>query len=304
MKFKLKLNKLLLFQITTAVLFIALMAVWMTGGSLVVAGDKDTVATNTVDFLNSKYSTSATLVSSEETNGVYKVTVDVQGQQADIYVTKDGNMIFPGSIEVTGTDGSQQQQTQQNVTKSDKPVVQLFVMSFCPYGQQAENTMLPVVKLLENKVTIEPHFIVSVEGTTVNSLHGEYEANEDMRQACMIQEYNVTKLWEYVKVFNGVCSSSDIDTCWKEKAQSVGINTTKIENCFENDGIALMKAEQALSEQYGVQGSPTLIINGVTYSGARTPEAYKTGICSGFTTEPTECGQTVSENGTTAAGSC
>jgi hypothetical protein len=54
----------------------------------------------------------------------------------------------------------------------------------------------------------------------------------------------------------------------------------------------------------GVSGSPTLIINNVDYSGARTAEAYKTAICSGFTAEPTECSQTLSEDSTSANGSC
>jgi len=307
MKLKIKSNKLLLsFQITTAVLFVALIAVLLNGGSLPIAGDKDTVATNTVNFINNNFDAALTLVKSEETNGVYNVTYASQGQQGNLYVTKNGQFIFPTAIPVdqVTTAAQAQQQTQQNITKSDKPIVQLFVMSFCPYGQQAEDTMLPVVALLGNKVTVEPHFIVNVEGTTVNSLHGAYEANEDMRQACIIQEYSVAKFWEYVKVFNGNCTSSNIDTCWKEKAQLAGINVATIETCVQTDGISLMKAEQALSEQNSVSGSPTLLINGAAYSGARTPDAYKLGICSGFTTEPTECGQTVSTAATTAAGNC
>lgn len=60
--------------------------------------------------------------------------------------------------------------------KTDKPVAQLYVMSFCPYGIQAETTMKPVVDLLGSKVSIEPHFIVSVKDDTVTSLHGYNEA--------------------------------------------------------------------------------------------------------------------------------
>jgi len=59
-----------------------------------------------------------------------------------------------------------------------------------------------------------------------------------------------------------------------------------------------------LAEQYGVTGSPTLIINGVEYSGSRSSEAYKQAICDAFTTAPSECSQTLSETSSTATGGC
>lgn len=43
-----------------------------------------------------------------------------------------------------------------------------------------------------------------------------------------------------------------------------------------------------------MQGSPTLILNGVEVSSARTPEAVKQLICSGFVSPPAECSQTLS----------
>ncbi|MCL5090378.1 MAG: DsbA family protein [Patescibacteria group bacterium] len=45
--------------------------------------------------------------------------------------------------------------------KSAKPEVKFFVMSFCPYGNQAEAGLEPVYQLLKNKVTWSPRYIVS-----------------------------------------------------------------------------------------------------------------------------------------------
>lgn len=45
--------------------------------------------------------------------------------------------------------------------KSDRPQVKFFVMSFCPYGNQIEDTLRPVFDLLKNKVSIVPHYILN-----------------------------------------------------------------------------------------------------------------------------------------------
>ena len=49
-----------------------------------------------------------------------------------------------------------------------------------------------------------------------------------------------------------------------------------------------------MNKQYGVAGSPTLVINGQVVSPNRTPEAYKQAICMGFETMPEQFAQTLS----------
>ena len=85
-----------------------------------------------------------------------------------------------------------------------------------------------------------------------------------------------------------------------------GINTAQIETCASgSQGIALLKTDESDANQNGAMGSPTLIINGVTYNGARTPEAYKEAICNSFTTAPAECNTTLSgSQGATASAGC
>lgn len=45
--------------------------------------------------------------------------------------------------------------------KTTKPEIKFFVMSFCPYGNQAELGLEPVYQLLKDKVTWTPRYIVS-----------------------------------------------------------------------------------------------------------------------------------------------
>ncbi|RLC35705.1 hypothetical protein DRH14_00195 [Candidatus Shapirobacteria bacterium] len=44
-------------------------------------------------------------------------------------------------------------------TKSKKPELKFFVMSFCPYGNQIEDVIRPVAELLKDKTDIRPQYI-------------------------------------------------------------------------------------------------------------------------------------------------
>ncbi len=266
------------------------------------AGDK------AVDFINGNLvqpGTSASLISTEDAGSMYKVIFSYQGNQFTFYMTKDGKYLSQSAWDTSEKIATEQTQQQpQEIPKTDKPIVQLFVMSFCPYGIQAENAMKPVVDLLGSKVTIEPHFIVSVSGTAVSSLHGDYEAKEDMRQACILKNYGQIVFWNYVDYINNNCNKNNLDSCWKDAAKNASVDFTKIESCVTSEGLNLMKTEETLSNQNGVSGSPTLIINGVISNSGRTPEAYKQAICSAFSTQPSECSQTLSSTGSTTTGGC
>lgn len=303
---KLKIN---IFQAISILLAIGLVAsIKFRPIGCFVAGDPNLVGQNTVNFINENLlpdGIRARLKEATIENKMYKLVIEVQGRSSDVYVSGDGKLLFPAAIDMTEEIPKQEIKTAKfDAPDSETPEVMLFVMSFCPFGQQAENAMIPVVELLGDKVTIEPHFIVSVSGEDVNSLHGEFEAKEDMRQACIWKEYGQKVFWSYIKEFNGICNRENIDTCWKEKAEAVGIDVSKIEECVNKEGIELMKADEELTNQYGVRGSPTLIINGEEYYGPRTPDAFKDAICSGFIDPPSECEQNLTTTTEAGSGTC
>ncbi|MEI6627429.1 MAG: hypothetical protein WCL61_02435, partial [bacterium] len=114
--------------------------------------------------------------------------VEVQGQTYDSYITKDGKWLFPQAYEIkpatsTATTTAQvgtetQQPTAKPVSKNDKPVVELFVMSYCPYGTQAEKGILPAVKALGNKIDFKLKFVAY-------TMHGDKETQENLLQYCI-----------------------------------------------------------------------------------------------------------------------
>ena len=286
-------------------------------GRMLPLTDQNEIANKTIEFLNKNIitgNTTASLDSVSEASGILNITVLYQGRKIPIYVTEDGKFLIlssPIDTSVPITQPTQQQPTE--TPKTDTPTVQLFVMAFCPYGIQAENAMKPVVDLLGSKADIQVHFIATVSGTTpdtVQSLHGPVEAQEDLRQVCIMKYYDQKTYWNYVMSIDATCSgqrtnTTAYDACWKSAAKNASIDATKIDTCSKgSDGMTLIKADADLSSSQGVSGSPTLIINGVTYNGDRTPDAYKEGICNAFNTKPSECSQNLSTTGTAASGGC
>jgi hypothetical protein len=193
------------------------------------------------------------------------------------------------------------------VVKSDKPVVDLYVMSFCPYGNKAEDTMLPVYNLLKEEVEFNINFIVNTSGDSVSSLHGNPEVVQNEREACVLKNYDLNKMLNFMVYVNDNCGSNG--SCWENGAKALGIDTKKITDCVASDGLALMKASEAASNEANASGSPTMLINGVPSTAVYAygnSEAYKAAICAAFNNAPADCSVALTGDATAATqgGSC
>lgn len=254
-----------------------------------------------------------------ESYGMYKMKINIgDGQSVDSYVSKDGKLFFPQALdmeEVSGEatgEGSTQTPVAQDIPKNDKPSVELFVMTHCPYGTQMEKGILPAIEALGNKVDFEIKF-------NDYAMHGEKELDESLVQYCIQKEQN-NKYSEYLTCF---LKNSDGAAC----LDSAGIDQNKMNSCvaktdkefsvkenFKNNkdfrgsypGFNVYKEDNA---KYGVGGSPTLIINGTEVSSGRDSASLLATICSAFEDAPEECSTTLSSatpapgfgEGTTAA---
>lgn len=159
------------------------------------------------------------------------------------------------------------------------------------------------------------------------SLHGRVEANQDVREICA---YNMvddkTIWWNFIDNINKNCDSTNADTCWEEQAKKAGLDTNKITECFNTQAAELIDKEIALTTENKVQGSPTLMINGVafppetaytsdnkgslkigkkifTQDQYRTSDAIKEAICAAFKKAPKECKTTLKATATDDTGS-
>ena len=297
----------------TTVLAVAFIASMLTGGFAMtgafVSGDGNAVANKAISFINENIlngNGEADLTGVTNAGSIYMMNFTVAGQKYAAYVSSDGKLLFPQVLDMSAVatqSPSASQQTSFNPPKTAKPTVQMFVMSFCPYGTQAEQGIGPAMTVLGKDVNFEPHFIVGVNGDTVSSLHGPNEAAEDMRQA-VIWKYWPTKFWNYVNYVNANATVNTIGTVWKDAAKAAGLDVSQIESKTASDGLDLMKTEAALAQSLGVSSSPTILINGVSYNGDRSAEAFKAAFCSAFNTEPAACSQVLSDEAIAAAGGC
>ncbi len=251
----------------------------------------------------------------QEENGIYKVSIDVNGQKFDSYVSQDGKLLFPTVIDMTKEVPTGTQATQQEVPKTDKPKDELYVFTYCPYGLQMEKTVIPVAKLLKDKIDFKIR--------QIGAMHGEYEKIEAERQLCIEKNYE-DKFLDYVLAFaadtkignckgEATCLSKELNPIYSD----LGISSSKIDNCMKDDAEKLYADEEKNAAGNGVSGSPTLIINNIETQSERNPEAVKALICSAFKSTPEECNQKLSSNNvaagfgtstttttTTSSGSC
>lgn len=177
--------------------------------------------------------------------------------------------------------------------KLEKPKVELFVMSHCPYGTQIEKGILPVADLLGDKIDFNVKFVYY-------AMHGEKELNEQMLQYCIEKDQN-SKYTTYLKCF---LKEGNSDECVSE----VGIDKAALDACVAQADTEFKITEKfndkstwsggsyppfdiykTENEEYGVGGSPTLVINGVIAQTGRDPASLLEAICTGFTNKPAEC---------------
>jgi hypothetical protein len=301
--------------VATCVLAVLLVVLLVYSGIASGAVSEKTASANLLSFIKAQGKGEATFVSAAKEGSLYQITVNYQEQDIPVDVTADGKYLVASKIPLVQEQTQPAAPEENPVPKSDKPVVELFVMSFCPYGLRAENNILPVVRLLNNSIDFKIRYIVQVAGTTINdvqSLHGINEAKEDARQLIIMRDYPA-KFYDYIAQFNANCyqygqDAAKLDVCWKNLSKSLGMDSAKIESAaYGSAGIELLKAQEALDSKYGVSGSPTLVINGVQsqsiYAGT---EATQTAICGAFNTAPAVCGtKAAAPSGSSApAGSC
>lgn len=199
---------------------------------------------------------------------------------------------------------AQLEEAKKPVPKSSKPEVLLFVMSFCPYGNVAENGMVDVIALLGDKIAFEPVYILSGSNGKYSALHGVEELNQNIREKIVFNKYGAKKWVMFTYDVNMNCTLQNAGTCWKEAAVRQGIDVAAVQAEFDKNFNEIADREVALGVQYSVQSSPTLMVNGKTFNGARSADAFKQFLCSGFSVEPDECKTALSTAEGVATGSC
>lgn len=296
--------------ISTVVLAILLVGIliYPTISSTTISPDKASQKTQTFlsDYFSQSGITGAVAITEiEKISGMYQMVFSVDGQPAGkVTLSQDGKYI--GQMDIIDPETiapTQQSSESQDIPKSDKPEVELFIWSYCPYGVTAQAPFAEVSKLISNNANFQT--VLYYDG------HGPFETQQNKIQAC-IQKYSADKYENYELKFVSdvypICSQSREVSCDLEESKkvmrTVGIDSTKILSCVEDEGEALLAIDSQRAKSLGVTGSPTLVINGVKANVARDAESYKNAICSAFTDAPEQCAETLSSAAATTTGNC
>ena len=303
-----------LWKVITSILFVILIASVLTSGfglkQALVKIPADELADQTIKFINESLlqpGSVASLVEADcqQRTGLCKLTMSINDRNFDSYISADGQLLFPEAIEVEKMKQANEQAAQnqpatiEDIPKMDIPEVKLFAMALCPFGLQAEKALLPVSNLLKDHAEIKIHFVNYI-------MHEKQEIDENLRQYC-IQKQEPEKFTEYLGCF---VKDGDFEKCLSR----ANINKSRLSDCVAqtdkeygiyaayenketwlNGRFPLFKIDDELNQQYGVQGSPTMIINDQVVAPARTPESYKEAICLGFKSMPEQCFETLSD---------
>ena len=256
------------------------------------------------DFINNFLMPSgskASITETAEEYDLYKMKIDIGSESpVESYVSKDGKLFFPQAIDMNKTaqeqasaNGEQAAVAPIDVPKNDKPVVELFIMSYCPYGTQIEKGMLPVIEALGKKIDFKLKFCDY-------AMHDKKELDENLVQYC-IQKEQPEKLAAYLTCFLAEGKSADClsKNTTKNKIESCVQKTDKEFKVTENytnktdwrGSFPGFNVDKADNEKYEVGGSPTLVINGKTVSSGRDSASLLATICSAFNNAPEECNQ-------------
>ncbi len=229
-------------------------------------------------------------------NGLYKMSVALPNNQTiDAYMTKDGSKFFPqvmdlAKIESEAAGGSTAQAPVAEAPKSDKPVVEVFVMSHCPYGTQIEKGVIPVAETLKNKIDFSIKFCDY-------AMHGEKELQEQLKQYCISKE-QPGKYFAYLKCFlkagdSATCSKTaglaSVDSCIAKSDKEFSITKNFNDKSTWKGDYPPFSIFAADNTKYGVQGSPTLVINGAQVESGRDSKSLLATICTAFNNAPEEC---------------
>jgi predicted DsbA family dithiol-disulfide isomerase len=145
-------------------------------------------------------------------------------------------------------------------------VLDLFVMSQCPFGVMAEKSVMPVLQDFQDRVKFRLNFIANeeiVDGKPVfSSLHGKPEIEEDMRQLVIARDFP-----EKLHTYLDARAENYQDDNWELAAVRAGIDAQLLNKSVnDQSGQDLFSANIQKATKEGINASPTLLINGIKYT--------------------------------------
>ena len=267
------------------------------GFSGILGQSSQEIGQKAIDYINKNglSASQATLVSASDESGLIKIKIKIGENEFDSYISKDGKLLFPQAITITDSttaSAEKEQAAPTEIVKTDSPKLDAYVVSKCPYGLQMQRVVAEAIKDAPDLAKyVDIKYIGAVVDGKITAMHGDAEAQENLRQIC-IREEQPAKYWNYIS-----CHIKAGDTSGCES--SAGVDSASLNACAStaSRGLAYAQEDFDLNLKYSVTGSPTLMLGDAEVSefdfGGRTADAIKKLVCAGFNTEPNFCSTTL-----------
>lgn len=165
-------------------------------------------------------------------------------------------------------------------TAAERVRVDLYVMSMCPYGVQAENAFAPLVEKLGPALDLRIEYIASEENGKIVSLHDEPEVKGNIAQLCAAK---IAPDRGFRMILCQNRTPRDIPDNWEGCAKELGIDLAAMKRCYTTaEGQDLLRVSLKRAEAAKAEGSPTIKIAGRSYEGRRKGADLLRAICAEF----------------------
>jgi len=239
----------------------------------------------------------------KEVSGVYAFDLLINGQKYQSFISKDGRWLFPGGQKVDEIMGNALGSTTQakkltcnDLDKAEKAELTAYVVADCPYGLQMQRLFKQIISEQPELIPyLTVRYIGSVDGGKITSMHGDKEAQENLKQIC-VREEQKDKYWTYLGCYMQEGKSQECST-------TAGLDVSALDQCVSdsNRGLKYAQTDFNLAGKFNVSGSPTLVLNQKqTVSefdfGGRIPNSIKNIVCCGSKNKPAFCSQDLSSS--------
>ncbi len=263
-------------------------------GAAVFSGEdigKDVAAETTEDFVNTLLAgqVTAEVLDVSEEYGLYKVELDIAGEETVSYLSPDGELFFAQPIDIgeylsyvdntdTYVDDTVDDvedvvvielTSEDNILgEEDAPVTVIEYSDFeCPYCANFWSGTLPSIKSEYVDTGMVKfayrHFPLSFHANAQNAA----EASECAGDQGMFWEYH-DKLYENQNYL-------DIESL-KQYAIDLELDTEEFNDCLESGKYTeKVNDDMASGAQYGVSGTPATFVNGILVTGAQPFSSFQ-----------------------------
>ena len=163
----------------------------------------DEVSKKIIDFINQELlqgAATASLKDITKESGLYKMKIVVNEQEIDSYATLDGKLFFPDVFDLSEISSPEEGSpvSCEDINKLNNPLLEVFVVSKCPFGIQAQRILNNVVKNTPSLTgNIKVKYMGAIVNNEITAMHGDPEAQENLRQICLREE-QADKYWTYI----------------------------------------------------------------------------------------------------------